>query len=64
MMKKNALEGFLKKHSDVSTIIAISNMELFVVLITSLQLLTNFTENPKIGPVGVVNAPLECYNVF
>ena len=39
-------------------------MELFVTLVSSFQPLTNFTKNPNIGDMGVLNAPLEYYNVF
>ena len=39
-------------------------MELFVALISSFQPLTNFTKNPNIGAMGVLNMPLEFYNVF
>ena len=30
-------------------------MELFVALLSSFQLLTNFTKNPNIGAMGVLN---------
>ena len=39
-------------------------MELFVTLVSSFQPLTNFTKNPNLGAMGVLNAPLEYYNVF
>ena len=39
-------------------------MELFVALGISFQSLTNFTKNPNKGAIGVLNAPLEYYNVF
>ena len=58
-MKQIALEGFLKKHRDVSKTIATPKMELFVGLVSSFQPLTNFKKNPNIGAVGVLNAPLE-----
>ena len=35
--------------------IATSKMELFVALLSSFQLLTNFTKNPNIGAMGVLN---------
>ena len=56
-MKQVALEDFLKKHRDVSRTIATAKMELFVALVRSFQ-------NPNIGAMGALNAPLECYNVF
>ena len=37
-------------------------MELFVALVISFQPLPNFTKNPNIGPMGVLNVPLENYN--
>ena len=58
-MKQIALEGFLKKHQDVSRTIATAKMELFAALVSSFQPLTNFTKNPNIGAMGVLNAPLE-----
>ena len=63
-MKQVALEDFLKNQGDVFRPIATSNMELFVALVISFQLLTNFTKNPAIGAMGVLNAPLEYYNAF
>ena len=48
-MKQVALEGFLKKFRDVPGTIAIAKMELFVALVSSVQLLTNFTKTPNIG---------------
>ena len=39
-------------------------MELFVTLVISFQLLTNFTKNPSVGAMGVLKAPLEYFNVF
>ena len=63
-MKHVALEGFLKKHRDVSETIARSKMELFVPLEISFRLLTNFTKNPNINAMGVLNVPLEYYNIF
>ena len=64
-MKEVALEGFLKKHRDVSRIIATSRKEVFVTLVTSFQPLTNFTKTLNVGAImGVLNAPLEYYNVF
>ena len=49
---------------DVSRTIATSKMELFVALVISIQPLTDFTKNPNIGAMGVLNAPLEYYNIF
>ena len=64
-MKEVALEGFLKKHRDVPRIIATSRKEVFVTLVTSFQPLTNFTKTLNVGAImGVLNAPLEYYNVF
>ena len=63
-MKEVALEGFLKKHRNVSRTIATSKMELFVALVSSFQPLTNFTKNPNVGAMGVLNSPSEYYNVF
>ena len=53
-----------KQHRDVFRTIAAAKMELFVGLVSSFQSLTNFTRNPNIGTMGVLNAPLEYYNVF
>ena len=64
-MKQAALEGFLKKHRDVSiATIATAKMELFVTQISSFQPLTNFTNNLNLDAMGVLNAPLEYYNLF
>ena len=53
-----------EKHRDASWTIAAAKMELFVALVSSFQLLTNFRKNPNIGAMGVLNAPLEYYNLF
>ena len=63
-MKQVTLEGFLEKHRNVPRTIATAKMELFVALVSSFQPPTNFTYNPNIGAMGVLNAPLEYYNVF
>ena len=63
-MKQVELESFLKKRRDVSRTIATAKMELFVTLVSSFQLLTNFTNNPIIGAMRVLHTPLEYYNVF
>ena len=63
-MKHVAMEGFLKRHRNVSMAIEISKMEIFLVLVNGSQPLTNFTKKPNIGAMGVPNAPLEYYNVF
>ena len=63
-MKQVALESYLKEHKDVSRTIVTAKMKLFVTLVSSFQLLTNFIKNPNIGAMGVLNAPLEYYNVF
>ena len=62
-MNEVSLEGFLKKHRDVSRTIPAAKMELSVALV-SFQPQTNATNNPNIGTMGVLNAPLEYYNVF
>ena len=41
-----------------------AKMELFVILASSSQPLTNFTKNLIIDAMGALNAPLEYYNVF
>ena len=53
-----------KKHEDVSRTIATAKMELFMALVSSFQPLTNFTKDANIGATGVLNAPLEYYNIF
>ena len=63
-MKQVVLESFLKKHRDACRTVATDKMELFVALVSSSQPLTNFTKNPIIGAIGVLNAHLEYYNVF
>ena len=63
-MKQIALEGVLKKHRNVSRTIATAKMELFVKLVSCFQPLTNFTKNHNIGAMGVLNEPLESYNIF
>ena len=65
-MKQVTLEGFLKKMypADISRSILTPKMEVFVSLVRSFQSLTNFTKSPNIGAMGVLNAPLEYYNVF
>ena len=63
-MKLVALEGFLKKLRDVSRTITTAKMEHFVTLVRSYQPLTNFTKNPNISAMEVLNVPPEYYNVF
>ena len=63
-MKHVALEGFLKKHRDISRTIMTAKMELFVALVSSFQPLTNFTKHINIADMGVLNAPLEYYDVL
>ena len=58
-MKQISLEGLLKNHRDVSRIIASPKIERFVELVSSFQPRTSFTKNPRIGAMGVLNAPLE-----
>ena len=43
---------------------ATAKMDLVVALVSSFQPLTNFTKNPNVGAMGVLNAPLEYYNEF
>ena len=50
-MNQIASEGFLKKHKDASRTIAIAKIEFFVALVSSFQLLTNFTKNLNIGAI-------------
>ena len=54
-LKQVLLECFLRKHRDGSMTIATSKMKLFVALLSSFQLLTNFTKNPNVGATGVLN---------
>ena len=64
-MKQVALEGFLKKKTQtLSRTITAAKMELFVASVSTFHPLTNFTKNPNIGALRVLNAPLENYNVF
>ena len=60
-MKQVALEGFLK-NTDISKTIATTKMELFVALVSSFQLLTNFTKNPNKGAMGVLNPSTIAYS--
>ena len=41
-----------------------AKMELFVALVSSFQPLTNFTKHINIADMGVLNAPLEYYDVL
>ena len=50
---------FRKTHRDKSRANATTMMELFVAFVSSY-----FTKNPNIGAMGVLNAPLEYYDVF
>ena len=63
-MKQVALEGFLKKHRDVSRTITTTKTEFFVALVISVQPKINFAKNPNIGTMRVLNAPLKYYNKF
>ena len=63
-MKQIALDGFLKKHRNISRTIAKVKIELLVALVCSFQPLTNFTKNLNVGAIGVLNTPLEYYNVL
>ena len=69
--KTSCIGSFLKKKKkqqqqqrDVSWTIETAKTELFVALVGSTQSLTNFTKNPNIGVVGVLNTSLEYYNVL
>ena len=53
-----------EKHKDVSQTIATFKMVFFVALVRSFQSLTNFSRNHNIGAIGVLNVPIEWYNVF
>ena len=66
-MKQVKLEGFLKKNKknkDVFKTITAAKMELFVALVSSFQLLTNFRKNPNIGSRGDLNTFLVYYNAY
>ena len=63
-MEQVALACFREKHKDVSKAILTAKMELSVALVGSFPPLTNFTKNPNIGAMGVLNVPLEYYDVF
>ena len=63
-MEQVELGSFLKKRRIVSRAIATAKMELFLALVSSSQLLTNFKKNPNISSMGVLKAPLEYYNAF
>ena len=39
-------------------------MELFILLVSSFNPITNFPKNPDIGAMEVLNTCLEYYNVF
>ena len=59
-MKQIALvEGFVKKHIDLSRNIAAAKMA----LISSIHPRANLSENLNIGAMGILNAPLEYYTV-
>ena len=52
-------------HKDVSKTIVTSKMKVFVVLLVcGLQPSTNVTKNSTLGVAGVLDPPLELYNVF
>ena len=55
---------FSEKHRDVSKTIAKAKMELFVEILSSFQLLTNFTKNRNIVAMGVIHASLEYCSIF
>ena len=55
---------FSEKNKDVSRVILTAKMELSVALVGSFQPQTNFTKNPNIDAMGVLNVPLEYYDVF
>ena len=52
------------KNSYLSRTLATIKMKLFVALASSFKPLTSFTKSPNVGAMGVLNAPLEYYNVF
>ena len=59
-MKQIALvEGFVKKHIDLSRNIAAAKMA----LISSIHPRANLSENLNIGAMGILNEPLEYYTV-
>ena len=52
-------------HTDVPKTIATSMMKVFVVLLVcGFQLSTNVTKNSILGVAGVLDPPLELYNLF
>ena len=51
-------------HRDVSKTIAASKMRFFVALVCGLQPSTNATKNSILGVAGVLDQPLELYNVL
>ena len=59
IMKQVALQGFLEKRRDISRTVATPKMELFVALVSGFQPLTNFTKNPNVGAMGVLNENLQ-----
>ena len=54
----------LKRQRDISRTIATAKMEFFVAIVSNFHSLTNFTKNPNIDAMGVLNVPLEHFNVF
>ena len=66
-MKQIALEGFLKKHRNISRTSAKVKIELLVALVCILVALVCslfVTKNLNVGAIGVLNTPLEYYNVL
>ena len=53
-----------EKNTDIYRIIITSKMELFVALVSGFQLLTNVTKNSIIGVTGVLDQPMEYYDMF
>ena len=62
--KTGCIRKISEKHRDASWDIVTAKMELFVALVSSFQSLNNFTKKPNVGAMGVLNAPLEHYNLF
>ena len=44
--------------------IATAKMDLFVALVSGFQLINNFTKNPNIGAMGVLNSYIKYFNII
>ena len=64
LWNKLHLKVFYRKKKIVFRKILTAKMELFVALVSSFKPLTNFMKNPNLVAMGVMNAPLEYYNVL